>query len=291
MGNDVRMLLVVPSDPLKPRRPDEHFADEYEAAADLGIDVALVDHDALVAGNASEGVVGVAANPDVVYRGWMVSSQQYAAFETSLIARGAALRTPADMYRSAHELPGWIGAVNGLTAETLWTETDSLDELDAACQRLGSGSAVLRDYVKSAKHYWDEAVFIPDVTDLTTARAVATRLRELRDDDFTGGFVLRRFEEYVSAEVRTWWIDGRCALTTAHPDTPESAPSEYTPPPALAETIAGLGLRFVTADLARRTDGAWRVIEIGDGQVSDRPRTAHPAALLTALKNCDDAEH
>jgi len=44
------VLLLVPSDPLRPRRPDEHFAPEYDAARDLGIDVGLVDHDALTSG-------------------------------------------------------------------------------------------------------------------------------------------------------------------------------------------------------------------------------------------------
>ncbi|WP_203711178.1 ATP-grasp domain-containing protein [Asanoa siamensis] len=35
--------------------------------------------------------------------------------------------------------------------------------------------------------------------------------------------------------------------------------------------------------MALRADGAWRVIELGDGQVSDRPPTVAPEALLAAL--------
>ena len=41
------VLLLVPADPLRPRRPDEHFAPEAAAARDSGHDVALIDHDAL----------------------------------------------------------------------------------------------------------------------------------------------------------------------------------------------------------------------------------------------------
>ena len=62
----------------------------------------------------------------------------------------------------------------------------------------------MRDYVKSMKHYWDEAAFIPDLGDEAAAWKVASRLRELREGKFAGGFVLRRFEEFASAEVRTW---------------------------------------------------------------------------------------
>jgi hypothetical protein len=34
-------------------------------------------------------------------------------------------------------------------------------------ERLGQGPAVVRDYVKSMKHHWHEAAYIPDVADRT----------------------------------------------------------------------------------------------------------------------------
>jgi hypothetical protein len=37
-----------------------------------------------------------------------------------------------------------------------------------------------------------EAAFIPDLADAGAAWKVAARFRQLRDDDFTGGFVLWR---------------------------------------------------------------------------------------------------
>jgi len=39
----------------------------------------------------------------------------------------------------------------------------------------------------------------------------------------------------------------------------------------------------VTVDLALRTDGEWRVIELGDGQVSDRPASTPAEELIAAL--------
>ncbi|WP_252446492.1 ATP-grasp domain-containing protein [Pseudonocardia humida] len=33
----------------------------------------------------------------------------------------------------------------------------------------------------------------------------------------------------------------------------------------------------------RHEDGRWRVVELGDGQVSDRPAALDPTALLSAL--------
>lgn len=43
---------------------------------------------------------------------------------------------------------------------------------------------------------------------------------------------------------------------------------------------------MVDADLARRTDGTWRVVEVGDGQVSDLPGTVDPYPLMDRLSSC-----
>lgn len=142
---------------------------------------------------------------------------------------------------------------------------------------------MLRDFTKSLKHHWDEASFVPDGADVPSARTVAARFLELRGEDLTGGLVLRRFERFVSAEARTWWVDGECRLVTAHPD----APDDVAPEPdldAVTPLVAALGLPLVTVDMVLRDDGAWRVVELGDGQVSDRPVTTPAGALVEALR-------
>ena len=70
------------------------------------------------------------------------------------------------------------------------------------------------------KHYWRQAAYIPDTADHAAAWKVATRFRELREDEFTGGFVLRRYEQFMSAEARTWWVGGTCRLSHRTPTLP-----------------------------------------------------------------------
>lgn len=276
------MLLLVPADPLNPRRADEHFRDEAVAARAAGHDVGLLDHDALERGRTDDALLRLTASDDAVYRGWMVRAGQYAALEGALRERGVTLRTTAAQYRTAHELPGWYDALAEVTPESVWSDGADLDAFEDACRRLGSGPAVLRDFTKSLKHRWDEASFVPDVADLASARTVAARFLELRGEDLTGGLVLRRFERFVSAEARTWWIDGECRLVTAHPDTPD----EDVPAPDLsgvAPLVAALALPFVTVDMVLRDDGVWRGVELGDGQVSDRPVSTPADAFVDAL--------
>jgi hypothetical protein len=278
------MLLLLPADPLRPRSVDPHFAPEAAAARDLGVEVALVDHDAVCAGAVPQAVARVPESDDAVYRGWMVRSEQYAALEAALDARGASLRTSSQAFRTAHELPGWYAALCELTPETVWSRGGAPGEVVDLCAALRTGGAVLRDHVKSMKHYWAQACYIPDVTDHESARRVAERFVELREDSLTGGLVLRRFERFEGSEVRTWWVDGELALSTAHPDTADVLPGSDVVPPQLARAVGALGLPFVTVDLARRDDGVWRVVELGDGQVSDRPRSTPAEGLIGALQ-------
>lgn len=284
VDDDDGVILLVPADVVNPRRVDEHFAAEAQAARAAGFEVALVDHDTLARGSdVRRAVAQVPSGTTAVYRGWMLRSRQYAAFAAALTGRGSYLRTDAEQYRRGHELPGWYSALTEFTPASTWTVGTDRSEFDDARVRLGAGAAVLRDYTKSMKHYWHEAAYIPDLSDAAASWAVARRYVELREDELVGGFVLRRFEQFTGAEARTWWINGRCRLITAHPDTPQQHPPSDLNLTALQPAVAALGLPFVVVDLAMRPDGVWRVVELGDGQVSDRPATTPADELIPAL--------
>jgi hypothetical protein len=122
------MLLAVPCDPINPRRPDDHFADEFDAARTLGIAVALIDHDALERGRPDDATSRVPATDDVVYRGWMVQTGDYEALAAATARRSASLRTTASNYRQAHEFPGWYPAAINATPESYWTTGPSIDD-------------------------------------------------------------------------------------------------------------------------------------------------------------------
>jgi hypothetical protein len=268
---------------LSGRRPDEYFAPEAKAAKGLGFEVCTIDHDALSAGDADGAVRRVPEIAGVaVYRGWMVRSEQYGLLAAALSTRGVTLRTSATAYRAAHELPGWYEAFRAHTAPSVWLDGPGTDGLLDDVAKLPPGPALVKDWVKSMKHYWDEAAFIPDVRDSAGVLRVAGRFLELRGEDLVGGLVVRSFEQYQPGEVRSWWVDGQCAVRSAHPDTPELEPPEDVDVSQLAGAVASVRSPFVVVDLAQTTEGQWRVVELGDGQVSDRP-TSLPAEDLLRL--------
>ncbi|MBO0608903.1 ATP-grasp domain-containing protein [Myceligenerans salitolerans] len=292
-------LLLVPSDPLAPRVPDPHFAREADAARQAGMDVAVVDHDAIIAGDIRAAVRRVPTSNvgrTAWYRGWMIHTPTYALLATGLQTRGARLLTDPTMYQAAHELPGWYDAFADLTPTSIWSpweanRTPKHADVAAWACKLGGGPALVKDYVKSRKHEWHEACFIPDLADAPAATRVIATMIKLQDADLNGGIVVRRFEPFLpddagrTREARAWWVEGSLALITPHPDAP--AGTTVNVPAAILDAVRSgvhaLGSPFVTTDLAQRSDGVWRVIEVGDGQVSDLPATQDPAPLTQAL--------
>ncbi|MFE4519256.1 ATP-grasp domain-containing protein, partial [Kitasatospora sp. NPDC056783] len=336
--------IIFPADPLNPRRPDPHFAWESRTLRELGGGHHLVDHDALLAGRAEEAVRRVPQDSGPLwYRGWMLPSARYADFAAALTARGGNLLTSAPGYTAAHELPGWYDVFEGATPASAWIPSDGPAapgpaELAEAAARLGGhGPAIVKDYVKSRKHEWHEACYVPELADLATVGRVVERFVELQGEFLAGGVVLRRYEEFAGAptgtdggngaggsagrngaggassatgasgatgaagasgaervdgdasgadgravEARVWWLDGRPVLVGPHPDAPR-----LTVEPDLTDVralVRRLGCRFVTTDLANRADGSgWRVVEVGDGQVSDLPRGIDASGLLASL--------
>jgi hypothetical protein len=281
------VTILMCADPLNPRRVDEHFAREAEAVRALGGSVALLDHDVLQRGDAGLAVHRVPRDLGTVwYRGWMTTTVQYAALASALGGRKVTMAVPPDGYQKAHELPGWYDTFAGVTPASVWLPMApgaAPDETRLArlVRPLPKGPAIVKDYVKSRKHEWDEACFVPDVTDTGRLHAVVSRFVELQGDDLAGGVVIREFEPYESGEARVWWVDGEPVLVGPHPDTPDRHLRPSTA--SIAPCVRSLGCRFITTDLARRADGAWRVIEVGDGQVSDLPAGAEPADLYLSF--------
>ncbi|MFD7624953.1 ATP-grasp domain-containing protein [Streptomyces sp. NPDC059851] len=301
------------SDPLNERRVDAHFAPEARQLRADGAAVHLIDHDALTAGDAERAVARVPAGAGPLwYRGWMVPAGRYAELDTALRRRGAQLITDPSRYRRAHELPGWYATFAGLTPASRWLPVDpgrapDPARLVALAAGLPAGAAVVKDYVKSRKHEWEEACHIPDLADPAALHRVVGRFVELQGEFLAGGVVLRAFEPFrvpgpgtdgAPGELRVWWRDGAPRLITPHPDSPADA---FGAPGAGRDGVApglpdlepvraaveALDCPFVTTDLALREDGVWRVVEVGDAQVSDVHRAVDPtsfAAVLTAAR-------
>lgn len=159
----------------------------------------------------------------------MIPGDGYAALAEALGRRGVELLVTPERYRTAHELPGWYATFADLTPMSVWRPTKpgeavAADDLAALAASLPPGAGIVKDYVKSRKHEWEQACFLPDLADTES----------------------------------------------------------------LAPAVRRLGCRFVTTDVALRADGEWRVVEVGDGQVSDLHESSSRAELAAPLVGSRD---
>jgi len=197
------MRIVFCSDPLNPRTVDDAYSAEAGAARRAGFECELVSYEALVNdGDAAAAVRRVAERSSAepaIYRGWMLRPSDYAALYAALQERGITLINDPDSYRSCHELPASYRFIEPFTPRSVWLSTSgevSLDEVMELLRPFGAAPLVLKDFVKSRKHEWLEACFIPSAADRGAVERVVRRFLELQGEDLYGGLVFREFVEF-----------------------------------------------------------------------------------------------
>ena len=231
-----------------PGAPDEMFADQHAALTAAGF-TASVCTDSVLSG--ARPLRGVPPGSTVVYRGWMATADEYAALVRAVERCEAEPLTFPDKYLAAHHLPNWYPVLADLTPETRVFPADA--DLTAELRALGWGAYFIKDFVKSLKTGRGSVVRDP-----ADAPAVVAELREDRGQ-IEGGICVRRVEEFVpGSEQRYFVLQG-----VGHS-------AEVGPVPRVVRQCAErIVSPFFSVDVARRSDGRLRVIEVGDGQVSD----------------------
>ena len=238
------MHFLFPTDPLNPRQVDEAFLPQMEAIRALGHSASLFSMESgQLRGPIPEGAT-------VVYRGWMLDASEYEKLIDLIRARGAEPLISLETYLSCHHLPNWYPLISDLTPETRIFAADG--DLASELAALGWERFFLKDYVKSLKTSVGSVVSRPE-----EASVVLEEMKKFRGE-IEGGLCVRRFEPFrEGTEVRYFVVRG----------IPHAASGEV---PALVEDCARrIPSPFFSVDVAVREDGVLRVVEIGDGQVSD----------------------
>lgn len=278
-------------------RPDgaQALADRFELEA-LALDEldvpytslsleAVVDDDL----DAQEDALASLAGGPTLYRGWMLTLEEYERLAEAVSAHGSYLLVSPEEYEAAHYLPSYFPAIEKRTAPTRWTWDRDPDEAWLLAQELGPPPYILKDHVKSAKERFDEACFVPAGADRAAFKEVCEALIEARGDRFEGGLVIRAYQDLAPAptdtptgeseEYRLFFFGGR--LLDACPQF--DAPGDLRGLDSFAELGRAIDSPFFTVDVARRVRGDLMVVEVGDGGVSTLPPTADVRAFYRKL--------
>ncbi len=246
------MRLLYPASPVHPREPDELYAQEHAAALESGCVVSLFSFEEFTAGTFRARPT-IAGGDTVLYRGWMLTPAQYRQLFIEITRLGVGMLTSPEQYELCHHLPRWYSALAEFTPETyFFAETE---DVASRLRELSWTRCFLKDYVKS--------LAIPDgslVTDLARIPEVLAKMKMYRGE-IEGGICVRRVEDFdPDSEDRYFVFRG-----LAHA-------REGMAPEVVQIAARRIGSPFFAVDTVRRRDGVTRIVELGDGQVSDRKR-------------------
>ncbi|APR77398.1 putative membrane protein [Minicystis rosea] len=293
------MIVLFPSNPMRPNAPDTGFEREAEHAASVGFDVGFVDVEAYLGGEAK--LRKVPEQPgEVLYRGWLLDLEAYARLSDAVAARGGRLVTDLAAYRHCHHLPEWYEAIGGAeqTARSIWLPGTSFDVAEVAASvraAFGSGAVILKDYVKSRKHEWFDACFIPAADDEENVKRVVGNFLRLQDGHVVGGLVFRAFVALrriglhpksrlpLVREYRFFVVDGRPIFVAPYWSDGDYQ-GEPPGPEILAPLLPRVRSRFYAADVAEKEDGGWMLVELNDGGSAGVPEGGDVETFYRSLR-------
>lgn len=262
--------------PLYPRRVDEDYQYEYQAAG-LNHPCALFSYEDMERGVLS--LYGNLISGLTIYRGWMMKPKMYERLYTLLEEKEIILINTPEEYERYHLLPGWYHQFSKETIPSVWENNGTLDSAMNLVKNL-HGSYVVKDFVKSRKHEWYDACFIPDIANEKNAEKVIKNFIDRQGSGLVGGIVLREFISLrsigfhkksgmpISEEYRVFVFAGNVFYIVDYWENPNISGLSVEEVDWIKAVARRINSNFVTIDVARKEAGSLIIMELGDGQVS-----------------------
>ena len=246
----MKLQFIYPTDPMSQNLVDAHFRPQNNLLI-----LRTYGHPALFSLE-DNWVKHVIPGVTVVYRGWMLDIAEYQRLKTLVEAAGATLLTSLGQYLNTHHLPNWYPLLREFTPETFIIDNLWLNhgcDLVTQLKQLGWEKFFLKDFVKSLKTAGGSVINTPE-----DAPKVVELMEKYRGT-IEGGLCVRRFEPLYD-EIRYFIVDN-------HIWSPQFRAIDYD---LVLRFITGrIDSQFYSADVALNNNGKPRLVEIGDGQVSD----------------------
>jgi hypothetical protein len=241
--------FLFPADPINPRAVDEYFKPQAEVLGLGGYSLFSLE---------SQRVHGrMPSGERVMYRGWMLNSDDYLLLTRLVEKAGGAMLTTPQQYLNAHHIPNWYPLVSDFTSETVVFPLERLNsagfDLVAELRNLGWEKFFLKDYVKSLKTA--RGALIDSAEDAPIVVALMEQFRGAIE----GGLCVRKYEPGLRDEQRYFISNGEIRGVLNRESDMET----------LNSVAKRIDSPLFSVDIAYDSHGRTRLVEIGDGQVSD----------------------
>lgn len=230
---------------LNEKEVDDGFKQEHDLLVENGFKTKIFSFEEIEKEDFSD-LNGV----EVIYRGWMFNIKDYIKLYDTLIEAGAKPITTPEQYKSAHYMPEWVGKLSGLTPKT-----HCFNSLNASVDFVklhDSHKYFVKDFVKSLKGI--NSSIIEHSEDLEDWIEQSEFFR----GEIEGGICLRELEKFQEETEQRFFVY-KDKITSNNVETPD----------LVYKVKDIINLPFFTIDVVLDHRDEWRVVEIGDGQVSD----------------------
>ena len=295
------MNLIFCSEPFYPNKVDFVYEREAEIAQAVGFNIELIDFEILTGEadpmRAVRRIKTFDSPETAIYRGWMLKPHIYEKLYSALLEKNLRLINSPAEYKNCHYLSECYKFIENHTPETVFVKVDehfNLDQIYRAVSVFGDKPLVLKDYVKSRKHEWHEACFIPKASDKEKLKKTVEKFLELQGEDLNEGLAFREFVNFrpltnhsksgmpLTKEFRLFFLNGKEIFSSEYWEEGEYQDFEI-PHEFFGEIGKGVESNFFTMDVAQKENGDWLIVELGDGQVSGLPEKANVKQFYESL--------
>jgi len=293
------MRILFPNYPLEPKHPDASFESEYNAAQEAGLDVGLLGLEAYFGSEITFHQVPPGTE-DVLYRGWILKPEDYSRMYLTLLGLEKHLSTNPEEYLHCYYFPHWYEAIGGVsvTPRSFWLQGVGVNDVETiayqAKDRFSHCGVIIKDFVKSRKHEWHDACYIPNTLDEDNVRRVIRNFLDRQGDTLVGGLVLREFVPLKQIGIHS---KSRLPLVNEHRffvyrGTPfYQAPywsegdysGNYPDVRAIEDILPKVKSPFYAIDVAEKEEGGWIIVELNDGGSAGIPDGGTPQDFYQAL--------
>ena len=274
------------------------YEEEKKSAVNCGFNFSLISFEELTDGNIATALrfVKEAENKELgIYRGWMLTPNQYRNLYDGLLKKNIELINSPAEYQYCHYLPDSYEKIETKTPKSNWTTELDNDSILKLTKEFGDSPIIVKDFVKSEKHNWEDACFIPNASDLDKVKLIVDKFIELRGNSLNEGLVFRQFEELeyltehsksgmpLTKEFRIFFANKKIVKVFDYWDEGEYGETK----PELDDFIEiaqEIESNFFTMDVAKKKNGDWIIMELGDGQVAGLPDNADRNEFYNKLK-------
>jgi hypothetical protein len=299
------MNILFCDNPFDKNIVDPDYDEEFNSAKENGFRTQLFSFESLVKDNNAQYAIRKVKESkvleSVIYRGWMLRPSQYVLLFNALLTKNLKLINLPVEYQNCHYMPDGYRFISDYSPKTIWMPAENgeveYEKIFEAIKVFHDSHLIIKDYVKSQKHYWNTACFISSAADNEKVKSVISRFIELQGPDLNEGIVVREFVELndltihtksgmpLKQEYRLFFLYGHLIGCYNYWEEGDYYENEQ-PPLEFFKTIAkGIQSNFFTMDIAKTKKDRWIIIELGDGQVAGLPEKANKNQFYQSIRN------